>query len=228
MNLAVIVPVYKHRCYLPDTIQSIKKQMNVLNYIFIMNDDPGCDLKEYGSMRDIIVVNDGLNKGQSARFNEGIKLAKTNHMEWIAFCGADDVWMDWRYERFLETRKDDIDIIYTDAVQLDAGGMRSYIKSHDFDYKLLIEKNYIVASTVFVRTEIAIQCHFDEDVHYGEDWLWYLKLAQVIRKFHYINLPTVYYRNYTSQIAQKINILEWRKNRYKIHNKIKELYSGHI
>ena len=224
-RLAVIVPFYHHQSYLPDTIHSIKSQINVDDSIFLINDDPDVKLNEYNHLFRVNVYEDGKNKGQSARFNQGIKMAKDQGIEWVSFCGADDTWMSWRYSTIHHLKKD-FDVIYTDAVQLDAGSMRSYIKSNEFNYRQLIERNYIVASTVLVRTEIAIQCHFDEDIHYGEDWLWYLKLAQITRKFHYINLPTVYYRNYTSQIAQKTNIREWRSNRQKIHNMIQELYDG--
>lgn len=226
MSLAVIVPFYKHSAWLPDCIQSIRKQVHFGdgNHILLMNDDPNIDLSSYHEFPTLFVKQDEQNKGQSARYNEAIQIVHDYKYDWVAFCGADDMWMDWRMEIFNNLIKKDIDIIYTDAIQLNGDGSRRYIKSNDFDYNLLKQKNFIVASTVFIRTEIAVQCLFDEDVRYGEDWLWYLKLAQITKRWQYVNLPTVYYRDYTSTIVQKCDISQWMINKQSLQKKVKELY----
>jgi glycosyltransferase involved in cell wall biosynthesis len=221
----IIISHYKHQCYLPDAIAALKDQMSIFR-ILLFNDEPGIDLLSYFSLgynSSIYTFDDVQNKGQAVRFNEGIKLsiAKNYKADWVAFHGADDIAMPWKISCFSDD--DDFDVLYTDAVQLNANNQRSYIKSEQFDIEELKRRNFIVASTVFVRTELAAEVLFDEDLRYGEDWLFYHKLYRGGARFRYIPIPTMYYRDYTSNIGVRYGP-EWDQNRQKVIDKVKELY----
>jgi len=74
-----------------------------------------------------------------------------------------------------------------------------------------------------VRTEVAKEVLFDEDVHYGEDWLWYNKLHLAGARFKYIPVPTVYYRDYTSQIGIRYGA-DWSNKKQDLIRRINEMY----
>ena len=182
----VIVPNYKHDHYLPDLIEGMLKQTYMQSHgyyrpdweLLIMHDDPGTKIDDLQKIdKRIKVFSDGKNKGQSARFNQGII---NSQFDWVCFMGADDIPMPWKLSILMEQvwkyRDDEPDIIYTDAVQLQQDGTRVYIKSGEFDPQRIRNSNFIVASTVMARTELAKEVLFDEDIHYGEDWLWYNKM----------------------------------------------------
>ncbi len=142
--------------------------------------------------------------------------------DWVAFHGADDMAMPWKFgainQPFL-----DYDVLYTDAVQLNANNQRTYIKSQEFDIEVLKQKNFIVASTVFVRTELAAKILFDEDLRYGEDWVFYNRLAKAGARFKYIPIPTMYYRDYTSNIKVRYGE-DWEEKKSALRERIAEIY----
>lgn len=222
MSITIIIPHYRHEAYLPDAIQGIMNQTRKLWRIYLMNDDPGCSLKHYENRR-IKVFEDGQNKGQTVRWNEAIEKCEDGL---IVFQGADDISMPWRLQVcivYLYNAEYGPDVIYTDAVQLNQNNHRTYLQSHEFDIEILKQRNYIVASTVMVKTELAKEVKFDEDIRYGEDWLWYHKLYKAGATFKYLPIPTVYYRDYTSNIGVR-DMPDWHQKRFGLQKRIGALY----
>jgi len=233
-GINVIIANYKHEAYLPDAINGIRQ--NTMPFpvrILLFQDEPGFRVDEYehsrlaimaGTNYPIFTYHDNMNNGQSARFNQGIlqSTLQSYKAEWIAFQGADDISMPWRFSVCAQHAKN-ADVIYTDAVQLSGQDKRLYIKSQPFDSETLKQRNFIVATTVMVRTEVAEHILFDEDVKYGEDWLWYHKLYLAGARFKYIPVPTVYYRDYTSQINVRYGV-DWAKMKHELIGRIHELY----
>jgi len=229
-GINVIIANYKHESYLPDAINGIRQQIIPIPIrVLLFQDEPGFNVEEYENSRiaigcPIFTFHDNVNNGQSARFNQGILQSTLNDykVEWIAFQGADDISMPWRFSVCAQHAKN-ADVIYTDAVQLSGQDKRLYIKSHHFDSAVLKDHNFIVATTVMVRTEVAKHILFDEDVKYGEDWLWYHKLYLAGARFKYINVPTVYYRDYTSQINVRYGA-NWTAMKHELMGRIHSLY----
>jgi len=220
----VIIPNYGHECYLPDLIASLTHQDNANWIATIYNDDdrPG---KELGYVFDehwVYCKDDRKRIGQAARFNQGIVKADN---EWISFMGADDIAMPWKISSILDYAEN-ADVIYTDAVQLMLNDTRLYIKS-DKPIEQICDQNFIVASTVAVRRQFLLDhiIRFDEKLSYGEDWLFYNQLAIAGAKFKYLPWPTVYYRDYTSNIMIR-GRPEWHQRKKQIYDKIQQLYTN--
>ena len=218
--IEVIVPQYGHRCYLPDLIQSMLHQDLNGWCLKIYNDEPG-RFFYYSKDSQIQIYHGDKNEGQSFRFNQGIVEAKS---EWVAFMGADDMAMNWKISS-LDDHTKDADVIYTDAIQLMQNDERYYIKSMDFDPAAIMLNNFIVASTVAVRRKFVIEkdIPFQSDLRYGEDWYFYNELAIAGARFKYLPWPTVYYRDYTSNIKVRYGV-EWIEQKKQLWHKIQELY----
>jgi GT2 family glycosyltransferase len=219
--IEIIVPNYGHECYLPDLIESIKRQDFQGWCLRIYNDDPKADLEYPFCDPAIQFIHSQVNLGQSKRFNQGIADAKS---EWIGFMGADDMAMTWKVSSILDHTKE-TDVIYTDAVQLMPDGRRLYIKSMDFDVEVIKHKNYIVASSTAIRREFLIDnaITFDDTIHYGEDWLLYNELAKAGARFKYLPWPTVYYRDWTSNIEVRYGS-DWQIKKEELRERIKNIW----
>ncbi len=219
----VIIPHYKHQCYLPDLIESYMQQSLDDWHLTIYNDDPDIKLNYYFRLDDFRIdfKNFFHNKGQSIRWNQGIGEAKSDI---IAFQGADDIALSWKISSIAD-HMENADVLYTDAVQLMPNGKRLYIKGRNFDSDLIKEKNFIVASTVAVWREFLMDTgiRFDEDLRYGEDWVFYNRLANAGARFRYLPWPTIYYREYTSNI--KVRYGEgWEEKKSALRERIAEIY----
>jgi len=228
----VIIPHYRHQCYLPDAIAALGNMAHDDNCrVLIFNDEPGINLSEYHQLYSyrmpILIFDDNKNKGQAARFNKGIRFSSEDGLyfaNWVAFHGADDYVMPWKFGIFENAINNyGFDVLYTDAVQLDVNNNRTYIKSEEFDIDVFKMRNFIVASTVFVRANLAAEVLFDEDLHYGEDWLFYHKLYKAGARFKYIPIPTMYYRDYTSNIGVRYGE-NWDVKRLELRRRIADLY----
>jgi glycosyltransferase involved in cell wall biosynthesis len=117
-RLSVILPAYNAGRTLDLAVRSILNQ-TYGDFELILLDDGSRDntadvIKEFTDPR-LRIIQDGINKGLTARLNQGVNLA---HGDLIARMDADDVAFPTRFEkqiRFLEAHND-IDVVGTRAI----------------------------------------------------------------------------------------------------------------
>lgn len=223
----IIVSHYKHNTYLPDLLDSFFIQDDKNWILSLCNDDPDQDLSYIlrDSRIDIQLAKTDKNLGQAFRFNNSIIISKH---PWVGFMGADDIALAWKISSLNDAISAhnflDVDVIYTDAIQLNANNQRLYIKSRKISEEIR-ERNFIVASTVVMRRDFLEEneIYFDEDLHYGEDWVLYNRLYEAGAKFVYLPWPTVYYRDYTSNIGIRYGP-QWGEQKNKIKERINQIW----
>lgn len=226
----VIISQFHHLDYLDNAVSSVLNQKGVDDIkVLLINDDPDIRLTDAISIHPrVIMLDDGLNKGQAARFNQGIDYAVDHGAEWISFLGADDWICDTRYlvlEAYIKAT-DAADVWYTGYVEY------LYTDKHNFSYRscdwMDKEKyklrNHIAAGTVIVKAELAKEIKFDEDLRYGEDWVWHNRLLQAGANFGFIQMPTLFYRLQSSTIKVRDNIPRHRLNLARLKKRIKGIY----
>lgn len=204
------MPCYKHRAYLFEAIEGIRKQTFDEWKLIVINDG---DAKiTYPLFLDdrIEVRNYSQHKGKSFWLNCIIPEIET---EYIAFNDADDISLDFRFETCLQAMPYKYDLIYSDAIILNQDGTKTYSQAKEFDLEALKIKNYITFSTVIVKTELAQKVEFDGG--YAEDYRWYNKISQWTDEIMYVPIPTVYYRNYTSNFLSNNTFLRKFNRRFK-------------
>ena len=113
-----------------------------------------------------------------------------------------------------------IDVWYTGFAEVNEADNWIYRTSMPFDAERIKEFNYIAAGTIMIKKKFAQLIKFDENLKYGEDWLWYNKLIAAGAKFGYIPMPTLYYRNFSSVIGMRTD-----ENRAKLREKIQQIYT---
>ncbi len=206
MQVMVIIPVYKHEAYLMDAVQSIINQTYNNWKMIIICDDINLILDGYEKLDSRIkTVHSGDHRGKTKRLNEIIPEIEA---EFIAFQDADDISIPQRLALSVGTIGK-ADIIYGDSIYCSPNNRQKYVKapgevgfgSLNLDYlKYNAPGN---TGSIMIKTATAKKVPFDENVQYGEDWIWWIKLFKYGIQIKKIELPLYYYRNYTSNFELK-------------------------
>jgi len=194
--------------FLMDSVQSILNQTYNKFTLFLMNDDPRYDLKEYEKLDNRIeVFQDGRNMGQAFRLNQAVEKCNT---EYIAFQDADDISIPERLEISINNIAEN-DLIYCDFIR---EGFNYWNSKY-----VLMPENFNINSdifgafaSIFVRTEIAQRFKFKSYIGLGNDKAWWIELVVNNVKCRKINLPLYYIAPpCTSVFRKRINIPVLRK-----------------
>jgi glycosyltransferase involved in cell wall biosynthesis len=205
-RISVIIPAYNAEPYIDDTIQSALAQTCADDIEIIVIDDGSTDqtvarLRTYGKR---VIVDQQPNSGVAAARNRGARAATG---EWLAFLDADDIWLPDKLERQL--RVPSADFVYTDRYNIGARGELPEIQSRvtpmyegDLFVPLLLEGNFITASSVLLRRSLFIEMGgFFEGLQGTEDWDLWVRIAAE----HPIGLlrePLVRYRFHASGLSR--------------------------
>lgn len=213
-KFSIIIPVYNTKLqYLNECLYSTLHQ-DFNDYEVIVVDD--------GSKQEVSNFLDNYKSSKLKVYhinNSGISCARNygiNHSdaEYLIFVDSDDV-LSTDYLKILN----DILLTYTginlilSPITFDRNLINDYI---NFNIKIL-EKEYETILKYYlslnnsqlrngkfwlnrgaygrcVRREIVKNCKFDNDIIYGEDQLWNIKLLKKVKKIYFINFPLYYYR----------------------------------
>ena len=178
--VSVIIPYFKKKKYIADTLSSVLNQSYNNLEIIIIYDDPEKEDFEYLSnlishdKRIKLIFND-KNLGAGISRNIGIEESKGNY---IAFIDADDQWIKNKIEEQLSFMiSGNIDFSHTSYKIIDEEN--KYISSRKaknfFHIKDLIKSCDIGLSTVMFKKEILKSNRFP-DLRTKEDFVLWLKL----------------------------------------------------
>lgn len=169
-TISVLVTCYNYGRYITDCLNSIFNQSYTNFQVLVINDGSSDDsdsiiksLQEKYPFEYITQVNQGV----VASRNIGIKWATGDYYVQI---DADDMIPEHYFERLIEaTAKDDVEIYYTPAQDLDTG--RLVVDPPEFNSELIVYKNYIHTSAL-VKTSFHKKFLYDEYLNRRglEDW----------------------------------------------------------
>ena len=106
--VSIIIPYYKKRSFIDETIKSILNQSYKSFEIILVNDEISIEAQELLSKisnldKRIFVINNERNLGAGLSRNKGIK--KSNG-KYIAFCDSDDLWKQNKLEKQIKFMKE--------------------------------------------------------------------------------------------------------------------------
>jgi glycosyltransferase involved in cell wall biosynthesis len=224
MRVSVVIPAYNAARFLPEAVESVRKQTTPVHEIIVVDDGSTDETEQVvQSLGGDIVYIRQANAGVSAARNRGISEATG---EVIAFLDADDLWLPRKVEN--QTRvflsNPEVALVATDRAEIDAQGgllLDSLFKKqglHEFFSELrgspipqalsrLVQVNFIPTSSVMVRKSVLAQVGvFDTAIRYGEDLeLW----ARIASQYALAVLPEVLIRyrqhgNNATQATEKL------------------------
>jgi teichuronic acid biosynthesis glycosyltransferase TuaG len=231
--VSAIIPFYKKKKFIKETISSILKQTYENIEIVIVYDDTEKDdlnfLKENFSDNNKIriIVND-RNLGAGFSRNKGIKAAKGNY---IGFIDADDLWSKEKISKQIDfMKKNNLKISHTSYEIINEDGMMlGTRKSRNFnDYKNILTSCDIGLSSVLLKKELITEEIKFVNLKTKEDFVLWLKILKLGFEIGALEEPLMSWRKTKSSLSsstfQKLKDGFKVYNNYMNYNSLKSLY----
>ena len=231
--VSAIIPFYKKKKFIKETISSILKQTYENIEIVIVYDDTEKDdlnfLRENFSDNNKIriIVND-RNLGAGYSRNKGIVAAKGNY---ISFIDADDLWSKEKiFKQINYMKKNNLQISHTSyEIISEEGLILGTRKSRSFnDYKNILTSCDIGLSSVLLKKDLITEDIKFANLKTKEDFVLWLKILKSGFKIGALEEPLMSWRktkgSLSSSIFQKLKDGFKVYNHYMNYNLITSLY----
>ncbi len=202
--ISIIIPYYKKKNYIEQTLNSILSQKYKKFEILIIYDDIDKSdlqflktLKKKDSRIKLVINNKNIGAGMSR--NKAIKLSKG---EFIAFIDSDDLWHPDKLKiqlSFMIRKK--ISISHTSYNIIDKNNFKiGFREAKKLNYKDLLKSCDIGLSTVLIKKAILKNKYFAK-LNTKEDYVLWLKLAKASFVFHPIKRPLTSWRSLRESLS---------------------------
>lgn len=201
-KLSIVIPSYNQGHFIEETLRTILLQ-NYPNLELIVMDGGSTDrtvevLEAYDAFITLWVSEP--DSGQSNAINKG--LAKATG-DWLAFMNSDDGYLKNTFHQIF-TKVSDQDFIYGNKGYVGKTMQAPKLRVTKDIYPLEVAKllrffksvDYIIPSqSVFFSRALFEQVgYFEEALHFGMDFDWYVRAALLQPKIHFTDYPTYFYR----------------------------------
>ena len=136
--------------------------------------------------------------GRSKKRNEGIQEAMRLHCEWIFFIDADDLMTKFSFEAFSKYFEN-YDGVWGNICEAPFGQLtkaklrdEQITKMDQFEELLRFEPYSTIQMGHFIKSHIANEIKFDEEMDIGEDFRYYLRVWQ---SFKCVKVPEIFFIN---------------------------------
>ena len=230
--ISIIIPFYKKKKYISQTINSIIKQSYKNFELILIYDDPDkSDLKYVKKTlkkikrKKIIINNDNIGAGLSR--NLGILKAKGKY---ISFIDSDDIWKkDKLKNQLLFMLDNNIEFCFTSYSIINKKNVIiKFIKAKkNIEYKDLIKSCDIGLSTVMLKKKLLKNIKFPK-IKTKEDYVLWLKLSKKNIKMMGFDQKLVLWRkldnSLSSSVFQRVHDAFYVYNTHLNFNFIKSIY----
>jgi len=208
-KVSVVIATYNMGNYIGEAVDSILKQ-NWKNLELIIVDDGSTDdtetiINEMANDHSNVIYIKIPNSGQPIAKNTGMKNATG---EFIAFCDADDRWIEDKLQHQMPLFEDpEVGVVYSDVIYIDSLGEEiAHTEARKFYSgsvtKNLIDFNFVPFGTSVIRRACIKDCGiFDTNIQMGIDWDLWLRYSTKW-KFSYTAEKTYAYRDWPGQMSK--------------------------
>ncbi|HYR51621.1 MAG TPA: glycosyltransferase [Candidatus Dormibacteraeota bacterium] len=184
-RVSVIIPTFNRRDYLAEAIASVLAQ-TFTDYEIVVVDDGSTDgtreLIEERYPRSTIVYQYQLNRGSSAARNAGMRAARG---ELLAFLDSDDLWLPRKLELQvpLFDRNRIVGFVFCGSAGITKSGGYREVREPTEEYRgralrAMLYRNMMPTPTVVFRKHLVTEVgYMYEDLSFGEDWNYWLRIA---------------------------------------------------
>tara|TARA_B100000963_G_scaffold351739_1_gene363790 strand:- start:8574 stop:9308 length:735 start_codon:yes stop_codon:yes gene_type:complete len=202
--VSIIIPYYKKKRYIKQTLQSILRQNYKKFEILIVYDDTDTEdliyLKKLRSKdKRIKLFVNKKNIGAGMSRNKGVKLSKG---EYLAFIDSDDLWHPEKLKLQLSFMvKNKIFISHTSYKIIDSNNFKiGYRNAKKIEYKDLLKSCDIGLSTVMIKKKLLKKNHF-ANLKTKEDYVLWLRLAKKKFVFYPIKKTLTSWRSLSDSLS---------------------------
>ena len=219
--ISIIIPYYKKKEFISETINSIKNQSYKNYEILIIYDDENLtDLKYLKELanekKNIRILVNKKNSGAGLSRNNGIINAKG---EFIAFLDSDDYWhkdkllkqLNYMIHKKINFSHTSYYIVNKNKKIISVRNGRNFL-----EYKDLLSSCDIGLSTVMVKKKILMD-NFFPNLTTKEDFVLWLKILKTGEKLIGINEPLTYWRKSNDSLSS--NNFQKIMDGYKVYRK---------
>jgi len=218
INLSIIIPTYNSEKYIINTLKTLYNNI-IEKYEIIIIDDSNDNtidkIKEFKKKTDMnIFIYKGKNNGIGSARNIGIN---KSHGRYLLFLDSDDeIKKNYYYtiKKYLNNIKYDI-IFYGYDIK-NNNNIIKYKIQYDYPYdgingpdiliEWLNENISIWTSNIIIKKKIIDNLRYLENISYGEDQNFNMKLLEKAKKIKVIKKSIIYYNNRSDSITKKVNI----------------------
>ena len=217
---SVIIPTYQRRDAVISAVRSALEQtVAVIEVIVVIDgstDGTEVALRAINDPRVTVIVQE--NRGASAARNAGIDHARGRY---IAFLDCDDRFLPHHLADLLPLLEDGEDVVAYGQVLADRGGGRNFLKppraiarDERVDRYLMCDRGFIQTSSLALSRSLAGKVRYREDVKFGDDTDFALRLSLAGARFVMTERPGTIWAdceadNRLSQVRGNIGSLAW-------------------
>ena len=219
--ISIIIPYYKKKKYILETINSVLNQSyRKFEILIIYDDDNLSDLnyleKLFQSEEKIRIIKNSQTIGAGLSRNKGIQNSKG---EYIAFIDADDIWKKYKLENQINfMKKKKLKFTHTSYEVIDKNDKvlgerisRNFEKVDD-----LIKSCDIGLSTVIIKKEIIDSKTKFPNLKTKEDFVLWLKILQRNIFIGSLNETLTSWRKLDNSLSS--SVLQKMKDAFKVYN----------
>ena len=205
--VSIIIPYFKKKSYIEQTLKSILKQKYKHYEILIVYDDE--DQKDLLFLKTLIknhkrikLIINKKNIGVGMSRNKAIKLSKGKY---IAFLDADDIWKPNKLKNQLTYMiKNRISISHTSYNIINENNDKvGFREAKKLEYKQLLKSCDIGLSTVMIKKDL-LKNNFFSKLTTKEDYVLWLKLSKKKFSFHPIKTPLTSWRSSKKSLSSSL------------------------
>lgn len=181
LSIGVVVCHRRGRTGLDRAVRSVRDQTRSADEIVLVADEAEIALPELGLPTRVVVTD---RPGPGAARQAGLSALST---DLVAYCDDDDYWDPQHLEVLAGHLEDhtEIDLVYGDSIWVQGPGPGDVAYSCDFDRTLLGYSNYVLATDVVHRRQLALDAGgFDSTLMAHEDWDLWLRMSMDCRLWH--------------------------------------------
>ncbi len=222
MFVSVIMPYFKKKRFIDESINSVLNQSYNNYEIIIIYDDENLDdffyLKKIQEKNDRIkILKNDVNKGAGYSRNLGIKNSKG---DFVAFLDCDDLWKNNKLEYQIDfMKKNNVDISFTayDIINHHGKVIGERTAKKILNFQDLIKSCDIGLSTVMMKRSLLTENNKFASLRTKEDYTLWLKLAKNANNFYGIDRRLSQWRRLDNSLSS--NTLQKIFDAYKVYNK---------
>jgi len=217
---SIVIPTYQRRdAVVAAVLSALEQSIAVIEVIVVIDgstDGTEIALQAIKDPRLKIIVQQ--NKGASAARNAGIDHARGRY---IAFLDCDDRFLPHHLADLLPLLEESDEVVAYAQVLADRGGGRNFLKPpraiarHErVDRYLMCDRGFIQTSSVALRRSLAEKVRYREDVRFGDDTDFALRLSLAGARFVMADRPGTIWadrqaQERLSQVRGNIGNLSW-------------------
>jgi GT2 family glycosyltransferase len=197
LTFSIITPNLNQGRFLSQNISSVFKQNSLVQHFLLDGASSDDSLEVIDKFKSKLhFFSSGKDNGQSQAINKGLKLATGQIITWL---NSDDYYLPYSLDLVTQAflSNPEIDVVYGSAILVDASDLRLGVdhgQKHGLPYRYFAGMCFPQPASFFRASVLAKVGFLSENLHYGMDYEFFLRIKLKQYSFKRLNTPIAAYR----------------------------------